>query len=369
MNYQQIYNKIIENAKNREVYDKRFSIENYIEKHHILPKSFGGSDSHENLVNLTAREHYLCHALLMKIAKQNYSLNKSEKTLKEYRQMWYAFNMMNISISSSQKRYFNSKLFEVFKNKNIKITKKYEKNYLERVFIFYIEKNCVDDPIAFEALKAKFKFNGTKKQLVKLFNKNEFKIMDYVCDNNINYNRNPSINKNTLTIMFADYTQNNCSFNDENFKAFKEKHNYNGTRKKLVDMFNNYDLKTSVYNTCLYPKDVLKEMCDFYRDNNCSVNQEKFNELRNKYKYTNTKDTLISIFNRHGLKVSNIKQERKYNKEIVSNMFNFYIKNNCGTNKKNYELLQLEYEYNSDKKQLLKLFARNDLYVKKVNIK
>ena len=119
MNYQQIYNKIIENAKNSEVYDKRFSIENYIEKHHILPKSFGGSDSHENLVNLTAREHYLCHALLMKIAKQNYSLNKSEKTLKEYRQMWYAFNMMNISISSSQKRYFNSKLFEVFKNGNL----------------------------------------------------------------------------------------------------------------------------------------------------------------------------------------------------------------------------------------------------------
>lgn len=38
----------------------------YIEKHHIIPKSLGGSDSKDNLVNLTAREHFLCHLLLIK---------------------------------------------------------------------------------------------------------------------------------------------------------------------------------------------------------------------------------------------------------------------------------------------------------------
>ena len=39
----------------------------YVEKHHIIPKSEGGDDSDDNLVNLTAREHYVAHLLLAKI--------------------------------------------------------------------------------------------------------------------------------------------------------------------------------------------------------------------------------------------------------------------------------------------------------------
>lgn len=38
----------------------------YYEKHHIIPHSLGGSDLDKNLVLLTAREHYLCHWLLVK---------------------------------------------------------------------------------------------------------------------------------------------------------------------------------------------------------------------------------------------------------------------------------------------------------------
>ena len=33
----------------------------YYENHHILPKSLGGDNSKDNLVNLTAREHFICH--------------------------------------------------------------------------------------------------------------------------------------------------------------------------------------------------------------------------------------------------------------------------------------------------------------------
>ena len=36
----------------------------YYEKHHIVPKSLGGSNSPDNLVLLTAREHYIAHLLL-----------------------------------------------------------------------------------------------------------------------------------------------------------------------------------------------------------------------------------------------------------------------------------------------------------------
>lgn len=58
--YSNWYFSIIKNAKNR----GKPTI--YCEKHHILPKSLGGSNSQENLVWLTAREHYLCHWLLTK---------------------------------------------------------------------------------------------------------------------------------------------------------------------------------------------------------------------------------------------------------------------------------------------------------------
>lgn len=39
----------------------------YVEKHHILPKSLGGSNAQSNLVSLTAREHYICHLLLVRM--------------------------------------------------------------------------------------------------------------------------------------------------------------------------------------------------------------------------------------------------------------------------------------------------------------
>jgi hypothetical protein len=41
----------------------------YLEKHHILPKSFklGGERDKENMVNLTLKEHFICHLLLTKM--------------------------------------------------------------------------------------------------------------------------------------------------------------------------------------------------------------------------------------------------------------------------------------------------------------
>lgn len=60
MNYQKIYNQIIERAKT-------LQLEGYVEKHHIIPKCLGGTDDKENIVQLTAREHFLCHKLLVEI--------------------------------------------------------------------------------------------------------------------------------------------------------------------------------------------------------------------------------------------------------------------------------------------------------------
>lgn len=41
--------------------------EGYFEKHHILPRSLGGSDHHLNLIRLTPEDHFFAHLLLAKI--------------------------------------------------------------------------------------------------------------------------------------------------------------------------------------------------------------------------------------------------------------------------------------------------------------
>ena len=37
------------------------------ERHHIVPRSLGGTDDNENITFITAREHFICHWLLIKI--------------------------------------------------------------------------------------------------------------------------------------------------------------------------------------------------------------------------------------------------------------------------------------------------------------
>lgn len=59
--YTKWYYNIIQNAQNRTL------LEGYSEKHHIIPKSLGGSNDTSNLVKLTAREHFVCHLLLRKM--------------------------------------------------------------------------------------------------------------------------------------------------------------------------------------------------------------------------------------------------------------------------------------------------------------
>lgn len=55
--YSRCYFSIVERARTR-IYA------GYTEKHHILPRSLGGSSLPDNLVRLTPREHFVCHALL-----------------------------------------------------------------------------------------------------------------------------------------------------------------------------------------------------------------------------------------------------------------------------------------------------------------
>lgn len=67
--YQRYYCNIINYAisQNRKKINRSNNNYIYYEKHHIIPKSLDGRDIKENLVLLTAREHFICHRLLVRM--------------------------------------------------------------------------------------------------------------------------------------------------------------------------------------------------------------------------------------------------------------------------------------------------------------
>lgn len=68
MDYSKHYNLLINKAKSRS------GLEGYKERHHIIPRCMGGTDEPDNLIDLTAREHYLAHLLLLKMYPKNHKL-------------------------------------------------------------------------------------------------------------------------------------------------------------------------------------------------------------------------------------------------------------------------------------------------------
>jgi hypothetical protein len=65
VNYRRVYDNLIDNAVERNW--NRSTASCYVEFHHIIPKCIGGCDSADNVVCLTAREHFVAHLLLVKM--------------------------------------------------------------------------------------------------------------------------------------------------------------------------------------------------------------------------------------------------------------------------------------------------------------
>lgn len=95
MNYQKIYNNIIEKRKIN-------LPSGYTENHHIIPRCLGGTDDEINLIKLTAREHFICHVLLTKVYKDDLIiLYKLVKAV-----------MMMFCFGKNQERYSPSRRYE-----------------------------------------------------------------------------------------------------------------------------------------------------------------------------------------------------------------------------------------------------------------
>lgn len=98
MNYGYQYFKLI--AKRAE---RPASLDSdYVEIHHVIPSSEGGSDDKQNLVELTAREHYVAHLLLAKIYDDH----------KMYCAVMYMKNAKGPALK------INSRLFEAFRRRH-----------------------------------------------------------------------------------------------------------------------------------------------------------------------------------------------------------------------------------------------------------
>lgn len=108
--YTKWYNSIISKAQTR-------ALDSYTEKHHIIPRSLGGTNLTDNLVKLTGREHFICHWLLMKMV-----------TGLAREKMVYAFRMMRVtSKDHSGNRYetkLTSRIFARYREEHFEIHSK-----------------------------------------------------------------------------------------------------------------------------------------------------------------------------------------------------------------------------------------------------
>ena len=96
MNYKRQYDLLISSRKDRV---KSPSV--YYEKHHILMKCKGGTDDEDNLVFLTAKEHFLAHRLLWQIYRDYQSA--------------YAFTLMAMKTENQKRKNICAREYAVIK--------------------------------------------------------------------------------------------------------------------------------------------------------------------------------------------------------------------------------------------------------------
>lgn len=100
VNYKRIYDQIIDRRR-AEPYN------GYTERHHVIPKCLGGPDTKDNIVRLSAREHYLCHLLLTRIYSEGPAHYKMIK----------GFLMMSTVKSESHQRISPSRNYQHLKDR------------------------------------------------------------------------------------------------------------------------------------------------------------------------------------------------------------------------------------------------------------
>jgi hypothetical protein len=136
MNYQKIHDAIIERAKTRK-------LEDYKERHHIIPRCMGGTNTPENLVDLTAREHFIIHKLLCEIYPAETKLHYA---------LW---RMMHLQTKNHERSYNIS-------NREYNIRKQIHKEYIKQLGLSNKGKKHSQETILKRAASLRGKKHSTK---------------------------------------------------------------------------------------------------------------------------------------------------------------------------------------------------------------
>lgn len=223
-------------------YCKNIEFDCYTETHHIIPRSFNGTDEKQNLVKLGARHHYIAHLLLARATN-------SPKMIKALHKMIYS------TTGDVQRDYkITSRVYAYVREEHAKIVSNYSKNtvvskqlYTEE--IKRIPKSLFDkyNGILYEALAKNRKDSNETKLKKKIASKRLRTVVQglrsrsvaaskysYItplgfCENSSDLlTLYPSFTKNTLTTIDNDViiTKRFCNFHKDFFphigKTFKE---------------------------------------------------------------------------------------------------------------------------------------------------
>lgn len=227
MNYQRIYNELINSRL-------LHPATGYVERHHILPKSLGGSDSLQNIVVLTAREHFIAHLLLSKIYVEG-TINwiKMQKALmrmmsmRPYQQRyspskWYAYCRKKASIANSmnQSGKNNSQFGKAWVyNETIKISKSIKKELLST----YLEKGWCNGRV--------LKWEGTCKN-----RKTPYLSPEEYIEKEVKKEKRKNIEQQNV----QKYTEYYLIYDTFGWKEFVKRTGYNKTKQNLVKQFRKY---------------------------------------------------------------------------------------------------------------------------------
>lgn len=122
-------------------YCRQIGFTGYTENHHIIPKSFGGSNNKDNLIKLSARHHYIAHLLLAKATN-------NQKMIK-------ALHMMVYSTKGDVQRGYKitSKIYAYVREKHSEVVSTYSKNTV-------VARQLYTDEIRRIPIKLFEKYNG-----------------------------------------------------------------------------------------------------------------------------------------------------------------------------------------------------------------
>ena len=124
MNYEEQYDQLIAFRKQNKLLKSEEEL-GIIEAHHVIPRSCGGTDDSENLVNLYAKEHFMAHYYLWKIHEND-----------QYRyEMLNAFWMMCVTRFKSQEKSYAEyiKMSEEYQEAKIQFAKYISKTISNKI--------------------------------------------------------------------------------------------------------------------------------------------------------------------------------------------------------------------------------------------